>query len=259
MKYGCIGEKLGHSFSKEIHSCLNDYSYELKELKPEELDGFLLDKDFLGINVTIPYKEKVIPYLDFIDDSATYIGAVNTIICKGGKLYGYNTDFGGLKGLIEKADIDLKDKKVLILGTGGTSKTAVSVASALGANKVLRVSRTKREDSVSYREVYEKHIDSDLIINTTPVGMFPNVDETPIDLTRFNNLSGVVDVVYNPLKTKLVESAEKLNIKAVNGLYMLVLQAALASEKFVETNYSKEEIDDVFEKITEIKERENNK
>lgn len=253
MKYGCIGEKLGHSFSKEIHAMLQDYQYELKEIAPEKLSSFMEEKNFSAINVTIPYKEKVIPYLDYISDTAEKIGAVNTIVCKDNKLYGYNTDFGGMRALIKREGIEIEGKKVLILGTGGTSKTASEVAKSLGASSVYKVSRSERPESVTYEAAYSLHSDADVIINTTPLGMFPNIEGCPVDLSKFSKLSGVVDAVYNPLKTKLVSSAQSLGIKATTGLFMLVMQAAIASGIFLGIKYEDEAVERIYNKILKSK------
>lgn len=245
-KYGCIGKKLTHSFSKEIHTKLADYAYELIELSEDEIKPFFEKKDFEAINVTLPYKETVISYLDFVSDVAKRIGAVNTIVNRDGKLYGYNTDYYGMKALIEKIGVDLNNKKVLILGTGGTSKTAQVVASDMGASHILVVSRNKKENCITYEEATSKHSDADVIINTTPSGMYPDCDSKPIDILAFNSLEGVVDAVYNPLNTNLVLDARKKGIKAEGGLYMLVMQAAFAVEKFLDTQISKETADNVF-------------
>lgn len=249
MKYGCIGEHLKHSFSKEIHEAFANYSYEICEIPKDEIDIFMKKADFSAINVTIPYKETVIPYLYYIDDMAKEIGAVNTIVNRDGKLYGYNTDFFGMKSLFETMKLSCLGKKVAILGTGGTSKTAAAVASSLGAKSIFKVSRSQKDGSITYTELYDKHNDTDIIINTTPSGMFPNWNSTPTSLERFKKLSGVVDVVYNPLTTKLVRDAKKLNINARCGLYMLVAQAVKASEIFLDTKYPENTIDEVFEKI----------
>ncbi|MBQ5884559.1 MAG: shikimate dehydrogenase, partial [Clostridia bacterium] len=175
MEYGCIGKKLGHSFSKEIHNALTDYTYELCEIPEDGIVEFMKRSDFKAINVTIPYKERVIPYLDFISDEAKTIGAVNTIVNKNGVLYGYNTDFYGMKTLIEKADIDINNKTVAILGSGGTSKTANAVVNFLGANVVYKVSRNTKDDFISYDELYKISDNIEVIINTTPVGMYPDI------------------------------------------------------------------------------------
>lgn len=230
MKYGLIGEKLGHSFSKPIHEKIADYTYEIKEIPKESLDSFMRAKNFIGINVTIPYKQDVIPYLDYTDPVAGEIGAVNTIINRGGKLYGYNTDFFGMKLMIEKSGFDFKDAKVLILGSGGTAKTAKVVAENLGANETVTVSRSGK---VNYENVLSLHGDADYIINTTPCGMYPNNGTFAIDPAGFEKLKGIVDAVYNPLKTTLVQKGEEKGIKGITGLYMLVAQAVFASEKFI--------------------------
>ena len=184
MEYGCIGEKLGHSFSKEIHNALASYEYSLKELKREELPEFFKNKDFKAINVTIPYKQDVIEYLDWISDEAKSINAVNTIVNKNGKLYGYNTDFYGLKALIERENVSLKDKKVAVLGSGGTSNTAFAVANYLAALSVLKVSRNKKDGYITYEELYEKYSDCEIIINTTPCGMYPKAGTSAVDLEK---------------------------------------------------------------------------
>lgn len=234
MDYGLIGERLPHSFSKEIHEKIADYQYSLKELKPDEVEGFILSRNFKAINVTIPYKQTVIPFLDEISPEAEAIGAVNTVVNRGGVLYGYNTDFGGMRALIERTEVELKYKKALILGTGGTSLTAAAVCERLGAKEILRVSRTGREGSVTYEQAYADHSDADVIINTTPCGMYPNIDGCPINLDRFLNLSGVIDAVYNPLCTSLVLRAKERGINAAGGLYMLVAQAVLAAQHFMD-------------------------
>ena len=249
MDYGCIGEKLSHSFSKEIHNALTDYDYQLLELKREELEAFFTERSFKAINVTIPYKLDVIPYLDWISDEARAINAVNTIVNRNGRLYGYNTDFYGLKGLIERKVKSFKGKTVAILGSGGTSKTAFAVASYLGAKEIYKVSRKSTESSISYDDAYKLHNDAHIIINTTPVGMYPKIGESAIDISDFNKLEGVVDAVYNPLRTALVTLALKRGIKAVGGLYMLVAQAVFAAELFTDKAIDNGEIDRIYKKI----------
>ncbi len=254
MKYGCIGERLKHSFSKEIHNALADYEYELCEVEREGLFDFAKRGDFLAINVTIPYKEQIMPYLYSIDEHAAAIGAVNTVVNRDGRLYGYNTDFFGMKMLAKHAGISLAGRKVIILGTGGTSKTAFAVAKAEGAREILRVSRSGREDSVTYEELYLRHTDAEVIINTTPVGMYPDILGVPVDISRFPELCGVLDAVYNPLRTPLISEAKRRGIAAEGGLYMLVAQAVRASEIFIDTEYPLEEIERVFNKIASDKE-----
>lgn len=249
MKYGLLGEKLGHSFSKEIHARLADYEYELRELNAEELDALFRKKDFEAVNVTIPYKQTVIPYLDEISERAKTIGAVNAVVNRNGKLFGDNTDFAGMRALALHAGADMKNKKVLVLGTGGTSKTACAVAKDLGAREVLRVSRTKKEDAVTYEEAAEKHSGAQIIINTTPVGMFPKTNASPIDLSAFSKLEAVLDAIFNPLRTELVLTAQERGIIASGGLYMLVAQAVYASALFLDQDADEKKTDEVYKEI----------
>ena len=254
MKYGLIGEKLSHSFSKEIHESLADYTYEIRELNPDEVAPFLETREFEGINVTIPYKEKVIPHLDSISEAARLIGAVNTIKKVDGKLIGDNTDFYGMREMILGANIDVEDKKALILGTGGTSKTAKAVLADLGAREIITVSRKASDQTVSYDAAYELHRDAEIILNTTPVGMYPNTDDSPIDITAFPDLCGVIDAIYNPLRTRLILDAEAEGIPAVGGLMMLILQAAKAAEIFLGEEIDEEKVFDTVKNIFESKE-----
>ena len=253
-KYGCIGKKLTHSFSREIHARLADYEYELIELSEEEISDFFEKRDFEAINVTIPYKQTVIPYLDSVSDIAKRIGAVNTIVNREGKLYGYNTDYYGMKSLIERVGAELIGKKVLILGTGGTGKTARVVALDMGAKEILMVSRQKSEDYITYEEALKFHTDAHIIINTTPSGMYPDCESKPIDVSRFLSLEGVIDAIYNPLRTNLVLDAAQRNIKSEGGLYMLVMQAVVAVEKFLGAEIEKERADSVFADVFSKKE-----
>ena len=227
MNCGLIGYPLGHSYSPQIHRALADYDYRLWPLKPEELEPFLARRDFAGINVTIPYKERVIPYLDQLSDTARAIGAVNTVVNRDGKLYGDNTDLAGMLALIRRMGLVLSGKKVLILGTGGTSKTARAAASQLGAAEVYRVSRSGRDGAVTYRQAAELHGDVACIINTTPCGMYPDLGGCPVELDSFPCLEGVVDVIYNPLRSELVLGARQRGIPAEGGLYMLAAQLSL--------------------------------
>ena len=254
MRYGLLGERLGHSFSKEIHGLLGDYSYDLIEVAREDLDEFLRTKDFAGLNVTIPYKERVIPYLDFIDAVAREIGAVNTVVNRGGKLYGYNTDFYGMEMLFAHAKIDPVGKTVAILGTGGTSKTAFSVMKHLGAREIFKVSRSGADGALTYEGLYEAADKVDIIINTTPLGMFPDIDGCAVDLSKFTRLSGVIDAVYNPLRTSLIIEAKKRGIRAEGGLYMLVAQAARAAELFSGERIGILKIEKVYRRILRDKE-----
>ena len=249
MIYGCIGEKLGHSFSKDIHNRLFDYDYELCEIPKGELDAFMQKRDFKAINVTIPYKLDVIPHLYKISETARKIGAVNTIINRDGKLYGYNTDFSGMTALIKKNGIDVKGKKALVLGSGGTSKTANAVLESLGASEIYTVSRSERQGFITYETAKTMHSDAEIIVNTTPCGMYPNIGTSAIDVNDFPKLCAVVDAVYNPLRSKLVCDARKKGIPAIGGLYMLVAQAAAAAEKFIDTAVSEEKIEAVYRSL----------
>lgn len=245
-QYGCIGKKLTHSFSKDIHMRLADYKYDLIELAEDEVGPFFENKNFEAVNVTIPYKQTVIPYLDEISDIAMRIGAVNTVVNRDGKLYGYNTDYYGMKALICRLGLNLYGKKVLILGTGGTSKTACVLASDMGASQILTVSRRKSEDNIDYSEAISLHSDAQIIINTTPLGMYPDSASKPIDVCAFSALEGVVDAVYNPLCTNLVLDARARGVKAEGGMYMLVMQAVVAVEKFLDTKIDRSVADIVF-------------
>lgn len=252
--YGCIGERLKHSFSKEIHNALADYDYRIIEIPRDELGAFAEAKEFAAINVTIPYKEMIMPYLYKIDEHAKSIGAVNTVVNRDGKLYGYNTDFYGMSALLAHAGVSVMGKKVAILGTGGTSKTAYAVADAEGASEILRVSRTGREGAITYEELYERHTDVEVLINTTPAGMYPDIFTLAADIGKFPRLSGVIDAVYNPLRTPLISEAKRRGIAAEGGLYMLVAQAVRASEIFLDTKYDDCELERVYRKIASDKE-----
>ena len=249
MEYGLIGEKLGHSYSKEIHEQLADYRYDIHPVSREEFPSFMEQHDFKAINVTIPYKQDVIPYLDEIDNHAKAIGAVNTIVNKNGRLYGHNTDFSGFLYMLEKHNIPISGKKCLVLGNGGAAKAVIAVLKSLDAGEVLLVSRRKTPDTITYEECLSHHTDADFIANTTPVGMFPNVDASPIDLTPFTKCTSVVDIIYNPLETRLTAQAKTLGMTAVTGLEMLVAQALYAVEFFLDTTLDPARIDTIYQKI----------
>lgn len=254
MKYGLIAQKLSHSFSKEIHGKLFDYDYQLRELAPEELGAFLKQREFAAVNVTLPYKETVIPYLDEISETARAIGAVNTIVNRGGKLFGDNTDFSGMVALIARAGIEVKGKKVLVLGSGGTSKTAKAVAQHLGCKEVFRVSRSGRDGCITYEAAVQSHSDAQVLINTTPCGMYPNIDKTAVDVEHFPALEAIVDAVYNPLRSALVCDALQKGIAAVGGLYMLVAQAAYAAQLFVNETVPQEKVETIYRQMLRQKE-----
>lgn len=255
MEYGLLGEKLAHSFSPEIHALIGDYDYKLVELSKDKVEGFLKERDFKAINVTIPYKQTVIPFLDFVSESAKAIGAVNTVVNADGKLYGYNTDFDGLKALVESLIPTLKDLKVLILGSGGTSHTAQAVAKSMGAKEIIVASIMGEEGTVSYDEAKTIHNDADFLINTTPCGMYPNIHTVATDLDVFTNLKALADVVYNPLRTELVMRALDKGIPAKGGLYMLTMQGIKAAEHFFGKEIESEKAEEIFNTI--IKRREN--
>lgn len=230
--YGLIGEKLGHSFSKEIHQKLANYDYRLIELSEDEFKKFMTAREFEGINVTIPYKEAVIPYLDELDSNAEKIGAVNTVIKRNNKLIGYNTDFDGLIYLLQTNNIEIKNKTVMILGTGGTSKTISAVCGELGAAMIYKVSRNGGM-YFSYEQA-ETLDDVQVIFNASPKGMYPDNYAKPFNITVFPKLESVVDVVYNPLNTNLVLLAAAQGLNTVGGLEMLVAQAKKAAEIFTD-------------------------
>ena len=254
MKYGLIGERLGHSFSKIIHKKIADYGYELCEIPRDGLSDFISGRDFLGINVTIPYKESVIPLLDEIDEPAKRIGAVNTVVNKNGRLCGYNTDFYGMSDLISHAGIEVLGRKAAILGSGGTSKTARAVLSSLGASEILTVSRSKRGGAISYEELAKLHSDIEILVNTTPVGMYPDILACPVDLSNFSDLAGVIDPIYNPINTTLIQRAREMGIKAEGGLYMLVSQAVRSAELFLDTELPSSLTDQIYREIKREKE-----
>ena len=253
MKYGLIGEKLGHSYSCELHALIGGYPYELCEIAPEKLGDFLIKREFNAINVTIPYKQAVIPYLDGISGTARSIGAVNTIVNSDGRLFGYNTDFAGMEALIRKLGIDLRGTKTLIPGSGGTSKTAAALAAKLGAREIMRLSRRAADGTVSYEEAYQRHTDAEIIINATPCGMFPQPDAQAISLEPFKRLAGLVDVVYNPLRTNLVLDAQQRGIPAEGGLYMLSAQAVYASALFLGREADENDIERAYRAVFDDK------
>lgn len=226
--FGLIGGKLGHSWSPRIHAAFGCKGYRLYELGPGELEGFLRRPDLGAVNVTIPYKREVIRYLDAVDPAAGEIGAVNTVVNRRGKLYGFNTDKYGLEYALRRAGIDLTGKKTVILGSGGTSHTASAAARALGAGEITVISR-RGEDNY---ENLERNADARILINTTPVGMYPDCPAAPLSLRAFPRLEGVMDVIFNPPRTGLALEAEALGIPHAGGLAMLVAQARLAEEHF---------------------------
>lgn len=240
--YGLLGEKLGHSFSPEIHSMLGNYEYRLFEVEKNELENFIKHGEWDGINVTIPYKKTVMSYLDEISENAQKIGSVNTVVRRSdGTLFGDNTDYYGFLYTVKRSGINFGGKKVLVLGTGGASLAIKAVISDLNAGEIISISRSGENN---YQNI-KNHADADIIVNTTPVGMYPKNLVSPVKVSDFTHLSAVFDIIYNPQKTQLVLDAEKLDMPAFSGLSMLVAQAKRASEIF----FDKEIDDSVTEKI----------
>ena len=232
MEYGLLGEKLGHSFSPQIHRDLAGYDYQLLPTPPEAVEDLFARRAFQGLNVTIPYKRMVMPLCDEIDPRAAAIGAVNTVVNRNGRLTGYNTDIDGFLYMARRAGVDMAGKKVVILGSGGTSRTARAAAGELGAREIITVSRHGEDN---YQNL-SRHADAQVLVNTTPVGMYPNWGQSPVSLESFPALEGVLDVVYNPLRTALLLQAEERGLPRSCGLPMLVAQAKRAAELFTGQN-----------------------
>ncbi len=249
--YGLLGEHLSHSYSKQIHEALADYTYDLIELTEEEVKEFMTAKDFSAVNVTIPYKTEVIPYLDAMDEQAKKIGAVNTVVNRNGLLTGYNTDYYGFLYTLQKNNIKIAGEKVLVLGNGGAAKAVLAVLFDLGAKEIVIVKRSSGDGVCSYEEAYALHSDATVLINTSPVGMYPKVDETPTTLTPFPHLTAVVDIIYNPEVTMLLAEAKNRGLIAVNGLEMLVAQAFYAIQYFLDTKLDEAKIEEVTQMIRE--------
>lgn len=243
-KYGLCGEKLSHSYSEMIHKLLGNNKYCLLSMSKDEFYKFMHDKNFSAVNVTIPFKTDALKLCDIVSPEASEIGSVNTVVNKKGVLYGYNTDIHGFIYMIDRAGISVKGKNVMILGTGGTSLTANAACRHLCARKIITVSRSGK---INYENVYENS-DIQIIINTTPVGMYPNNGTSPVDISRFPHLEGVADVIYNPKRTRLLLDAQKYGIKTAGGLSMLVSQAVEADRLFFERDIS----DDDREKTEKI-------
>ena len=232
MEYGLLGERLGHSFSPQIHRDLAGYDYQLLPTPPEAVEDLFARRAFQGLNVTIPYKRTVMPLCDEIDPRAAAIGAVNTVVNRNGRLTGYNTDIDGFLYMARRAGVDMTGKKVVILGSGGTSRTARAAAGELGAREIVTVSRHGEDN---YQNL-SRHADAQVLVNTTPVGMYPNWGQSPVSLESFPALEGVLDVVYNPLRTALLLQAEERGLPRSCGLPMLVAQAKRAAELFTGQN-----------------------
>ena len=241
MQCGLLGRKLGHSYSPQIHGLLGSYNYKLFEKEPEEVGDFLKNGNFTGLNVTIPYKKDVIPYLSQLSPAAKRLGAVNTIVRRqDGSLIGHNTDYFGFRYLVERSGLTVRGKKVLVLGSGGASNTAVAVLQELGAQVVI----ISRSGENNYHNLHLHH-DASVIVNTTPVGMYPNTGISPIDLNLFPQLEGVLDAIYNPARTQILLDAEKQGLVAMNGLWMLVAQAKESAEWFTGSAIDQDKIPEI--------------
>lgn len=247
MRYGLIGEKLGHSFSKEIHERIADYTFDLIPLSKDEFKDFMEKKDFTAINVTIPYKKDVIPYLDEMDEHAKAIGAVNTIVNKDGKLKGYNTDFTGFLYMVKKHNVHMQGKKVLVIGNGGASAAIQAVVKHEEAREMVIVDVVPGNGAISYDKMFSDHLDAEIIINTSPIGMYPRIGNAPIDITMFHMCEAVMDVIYNPILTRLCFEAQECDIKRVNGLEMLIAQAKQSVEFFLDKKIDDEIIDEIYQ------------
>lgn len=245
MRCGLLGRKLSHSYSPQIHRLLADYSYELFETEPANLKSFLENTDFTGINVTIPYKKDVIAFCDTLSPCAQNMGAVNTIVRDNkGKLIGYNTDYYGFHTMLQKSGLSVDTKKVLVLGSGGASATATAVLRELGAKTVV-VSRTGENNYTNL----SKHTDAAVIVNCTPVGMYPDVENSPLDISIFPRLEGVLDLIYNPANTRLLQQAENRNLVGINGLWMLIAQAKRSAELFTGTQIDDSVINTIYTRM----------
>lgn len=255
MEYGLIGKTLKHSFSKEIHEAIGKYQYELIELDDKQFHTFMKEKKFKAINVTIPYKEKVIEYLDYISPEVCKIKACNTIINKNGLLYGYNTDYYGLKAMLNHFNINVNNKNAMILGTGGTSKTLTELLKDLNVKQILYVSRNRTSNTIDYDNINNYSDKIDVLFNTTPCEMYPNNDKEIISLNSFNNLNALVDVIYNPIRTNLILKAMDKGINCCGGLFMLIAQAIYAIELFKEITIDKNIIANIYNDF--IKKKEN--
>ncbi len=230
MEYGLIGAKLGHSYSVPIHARLGGYDYRLYERTEAEFAGLMRRRDFKGINVTIPYKKLALSLCDALSDTAREVGSVNTVVVRpDGSLYGHNTDIGGFIAMARRAGVEIAGRKAVVLGSGGTSLTAQAACRRLGAREIVVVSRS---GPVDYGALCRDHADAEVLINTTPVGMYPDNGARPADIARLPELTGVLDVIYNPDKTALILDAEARGLPCSGGLYMLVAQAREAAELF---------------------------
>ena len=244
MQFGLLGRHLAHSYSPEIHANLGEYPYSLFEIEPEELENFLKNHPFDGINVTIPYKKDVIPYLASLSPEAQQLGAVNTIVRRGNSLIGHNTDYAGFLSMLQRSGLQVAGKKILVLGSGGASNTVTAVLRAQGATPVV----ISRSGENHYGNL-SLHQDASAIVNTTPVGMYPDTMVSPVDLDQFLKLEAVLDIVYNPARTKLLMDAAAKGIPTENGLWMLIAQAKESSQWFTGKKISDSVLPEIYTKL----------
>ncbi len=231
-QFGLLGRKLGHSWSPRIHSLLGAYGYALYEVEPEDLEAFLATTELAGMNVTIPYKKDVVPFCAALSPAAKAIGSVNTLLRRPEGWYGDNTDYDGFLAMVEECGVSVQGRKALVFGTGGAALAVVAALESLGAEPIVTISRTGENNY----ENLALHTDGEIVVNTTPLGMYPNTGISPVDLTRFPACRAVLDVVYNPLRTQLLLQAERLGIPHAGGLTMLVAQARRSGEQFAESS-----------------------
>lgn len=246
IEFGLLGERLSHSYSPKIHSMLGEYKYELIELAKEDIGAFLSSGSFLGLNVTIPYKIEAVRYCDETSDEVERIGCANTLVRRNGKTFGYNTDYFGFDYMIQKSGVDIEGSKCLILGNGGAARTVKTVLSDRKSKSIIVISR-RGEDNY---ENISRHYDADVIVNTTPLGMYPKTGVSPVELEKFKGLRGVFDLIYNPSKTKFILDAIKLGVPCLSGLSMLVAQAKKSFDLFFDGWVSDSIIDDIVEKMS---------
>ncbi|MBQ7657323.1 MAG: hypothetical protein IJS41_12555 [Clostridia bacterium] len=246
MEYGLIGERLGHSYSPRIHRFFGDYDYQLYPMAIQDVETLLREKRFKGLNVTIPYKQTVLPFCDALSQEVQAIGSANTLVNRDGKLFAYNTDLAGMLSMLDRAGIGLTGKKVVILGSGGTSLTAQAACRVRRARETVVVSRS---GPVTYEDLYANHADAEIILNATPVGMYPKNLVSPIELSRFPKVQGVADVIYNPAKTALLLDAEAAGIPCIDGLWMLVAQAWHAAKLFLDAEIPEEKVQEAYRAV----------
>lgn len=227
-KFGLLGGHLGHSWSPQIHGMLADYDYRLYEVEPDALDEFLRTTDLDGMNVTIPYKKDVLPYCAELSDAARHIGSVNTLVRTPAGWRGDNTDYAGFRYIVEHSGVDVRGKKALVFGTGGASLAVKAALTDMGADPIASISRSGKNNYVNL----SRHRDAQILVNATPLGMYPDTGAAPASVADFPQCEGVYDVVYNPQRTAFLLEAERLGIPCAGGLGMLVAQACRSGEQF---------------------------